>query len=76
MEEIRLEEIRLLARFSLVILIVFFIFVIQQNYKFRIVWNKIANRYNLIWEEYTLQQEYKQVTIRLPKWLNIFKKKQ
>lgn len=49
------------------------IFTVQQNYKFRVQWNKIANRYNLIWEEYTINQEYKQKTVRLWKVFNIFK---
>lgn len=66
-------EIKLLIEISLVISVLLVIFVVQHQYNFTVQWNKKANRYNLIWEVYTLQQEYKQKTIRLWKVFNIFR---
>jgi hypothetical protein len=68
-----MNETKNLLILCLVGIIFIAIFIVQQNYKFRIQWNKIANRYNLIWEEYTINQEYKQKTVRLGKVFNIFR---
>ena len=63
-----MESIKLLIEGCAIGIVFLIIFVVQEKYKFTVVYNKQYKGYCLIWEEYTLNQEFKQKTIKLFRW--------
>jgi uncharacterized protein YoxC len=62
-------DIKLMIEVVTVSVIFLVIFVVQQQYNFKVVYDNVYQGYTIIWEDYDIiKQEYKQKTIKLFRW--------